>query len=51
MPQYKITWFDSKKQRVSEKIFTGGNAYEKAVKWGKKTLTNFNHDLIHCIYN
>lgn len=29
------------------KIFSGKNAYENAVKWGKKNLDNFNHDMIH----
>jgi len=43
---YKITWFNNKKQRVEDKLFTD---YDKAVKWAKKTLTNYSDELIQTI--
>ena len=49
MKEYKITWFCNKTQKVTDKIFKGKNAFDNAVKWGKKTLTNFNTDLIQPI--
>ncbi len=42
----KIQFFENKSQSIKEKVFEGGNAHEKAVIWGKKTLENFNFDLI-----
>ena len=50
MEKYKITWFCNKTQKVTDKIFEGKNAFENAIKWAKKTLTNFNTDLIQRIY-
>lgn len=47
---YKIKWFDSDTQLVRDRIFKGKNAYDNAAKWGKKTLTNFNYDLIQTIF-
>lgn len=47
--KYQIRWFDSKNQRIKDQIFEGPDAYEKAIKWGKKTLVNFNTDLINSI--
>jgi hypothetical protein len=48
-PRYKIQWFNSKAkpQRTEDKVFVGENAYEDAVTWGRKTLENFNTDLIN----
>ena len=44
--KYKIIWFNSKAQRVEEKIFEGETAFEDAINWGRSTLTNFSTDLI-----
>ncbi len=49
--KYKITWFCQKTQKVTDKIFSGKNAYDKAINWGKKTLSNFYPDLIQTIFN
>ena len=49
MKKYKITWFCNKTQKITDKFFKGKDAYEKAIKWGKKTLTNFNYDLISMV--
>lgn len=46
--KYKITWFCNKTQKVTDKVFTD---YDAAVKWGKKTLENFNYDLIQTVFN
>ena len=45
---YKITWFCNATQKVTDKIFTD---FYEAVEWGKKTLENFNTDLIQTIWN
>ena len=46
-PKYKISYLDKKNNfRKTDKLFEGENAYEKAVKWGKSNLENFNYDMI-----
>ena len=48
---YKITYWHKNSQSIKDKFFEGENAYEKAVRWGKRTLTNFNHDLIQTVFS
>lgn len=47
---YEIKYFDTKKQRVIDKIFTGENSFDAAIKWAKKNLANYNTDQIRRVY-
>lgn len=42
-----ILWFNSSAQKVETKIFEGLYAFEDAIAWGRKTLENFNVDMVH----
>jgi hypothetical protein len=47
--QYKIKYFHNKSQSIKEKTFKGEEAYEKAAKWAKKNLVNYNSDIIQLV--
>jgi len=44
---YKIYYLNkNKNHQRDEKVFEGKDAYEKAVKWGERNLSNFHEDMI-----
>jgi hypothetical protein len=48
---YIIEFLNCKKDFKKDIMqFQGPQAYEKAVKWGKKNLENFNPDMIKLIH-
>lgn len=44
--EFKIEYWEKKSQSIKIKQF---KTYELAEKWGRKNLTNFNHDLIRSV--
>jgi hypothetical protein len=54
MNNFTITiYFLNKKKNYQKdtKEFTGKDAMEKATKWGRKNLHNFNSDMLHINFN
>lgn len=50
MKRFKITWFCNASQKIEIREFKGKNAFQNAIKWGRKTLTNFSVEMIQMIY-
>lgn len=47
METYIISYLNCKnKFKQTDKIFKGVNAYERAIKWGKRNLENYHIDMV-----